>query len=314
MTPPIRLQPLVRARIARLGRRGEQWTRELPDTLRELAELWSLELGRSLPGGSSSYVVGARTADGRDAVLKIALPDPARPTSALEDQADVLRRAGGRGYVNLFAFDPGRDAVLLERLGPSLERSGRSITDQLVVIADTLAIAWRPAAESAAAPIDKASQLSDYVADAWERLERPCSAAVLRQALTYAERRAYEVGEPVVVHGDPHPGNLLAVPRPRTGADTQFCFVDPDGFVADRAYDLGVVLRDWSSAILTSTDPMVTARDLCRTLAQRSGVDEVRIWEWGFLERVSTGLYVLDAVGSPAVARPFLASAEFLAE
>ena len=47
------------------------------------------------------------------------------------------------------------------------------------------------------------------------------------------------------MHGDPHPGNLLAV-RPRQGAPKGWCFVDPDGFVADRAYDLGVALRDWS--------------------------------------------------------------------
>jgi hypothetical protein len=28
------------------------------------------------------------------------------------------------------------------------------------------------------------------------------------------------------------------------------CFVDPDGFVADRAYDLGVALRDWTGLLL----------------------------------------------------------------
>ena len=49
-------------------------------------------------------------------------------------------------------------------------------------------------------------------------------------------------------------------------------------------------------------------------LAERSGVAAGRIWEWGFLERVSTGLYVLDVVRGPAsVARPFLDSAERLA-
>ena len=66
----------------------------------------------------------------------------------------------------------------------------------------------------------------------------------------------------VVVHGDPHPGNLLAVRAPRPGADTGYVFVDPDGFVADRAYDLGVALRDWSSTLL-GPDARTVAEGYC---------------------------------------------------
>ena len=46
-------------------------------------------------------------------------------------------------------------------------------------------------------------------------------------------------------------------------------------------------------------------------LAERTGIDATRIWRWAFLERVSTGLYVLG-FGSEAIGRPFLASAELL--
>ena len=105
------------------------------------------------------------------------------------------------------------------------------------------------------------------------------------------------------MHGDPHPGNLLAVRSPRPGADSGYVFVDPDGFVADRAYDLGVALREWSAELL-GPDARRMAEDLCATLAERSGVDATRIWEWGFLERVSTGLYLLDVVRSPAIGIP----------
>ena len=44
-------------------------------------------------------------------------------------------------------------------------------------------------------------------------------------------------------------------------------------------------------------------------LAATSGMDPAAIWEWGFLERVSTGLYVLS-FGADQLARPFLATAE----
>ena len=90
--------------------------------------------------------------------------------------------------------------------------------------------------------------------------------------------------------------------------------LDPDGFVADRAYDLGAALRDWSSTLL-GPDGRTVVEGYCAILAERSNVDAQRIWEWGFLERVSTGLYLLDVVGAPdRVARPYLDSAERLVD
>lgn len=304
-----RLQPLTRHRLAALGAEGAAWTAALPGLLADLEREWSLTVERGLPGGSASFVARVRTADGRSAVVKVAVTAEGWP-----EQVATLARAGGRGYVRLLRSDPGRRAVLLEDLGPALSRRGRTVPDQLRVLADTLAVAWQVPEEQSSCR-DKATGLARLVRQAWDRLDRPCPVRVVDQALAYAERRAAEADRDlVVVHGDPHPDNLLAVPTPRPGAETGFVFVDPDGFVADRAYDLGVALRDWSSRLL-GPDARAVAEGYCAVLAERSGVDAQRIWEWGFLERVSTGLYVLDVVGAPdRVARPFLASAERLAD
>lgn len=301
-----RLQPLTRHRLAALGAEGAAWTAALPGLLADLEQEWSLTIERGLPGGSASYVARVRTADGGRAVVKVAVTAEGWP-----EQVETLTRAGGRGYVRLLRSDPGRRAVLMEDLGPALSRRGRSVPDQLRVLADTLALAWQvPGCSSGR---DQAADLARLLRQAWERLDRPCPVRVVDQALAYAEQRSAEAApDLVVVHGDPHPDNLLAVPTARAGSETGFVFVDPDGFVADRAYDLGVALRDWSSRLL-GPDARAVAESYCALLAERSGVDAQRIWEWGFLERVSTGLYLLDVVGAPDhVARPFLASAERL--
>ncbi len=302
----VRLQPLTRARMASLGERGEAWAASLPGRLAELAQDWGLELGRSLPGGSNSYVVRARTADGEDAVLKVVLDG-----DELEGQIRVLEAAGGRGYARLLSADLGRQAILLEALGAPLQSSGRSAPDQLAVLADTLALAWQPAStDHVPASHDKAIGLAGLISEHWDRLGQPCPVAVRDQALRYAELLADAPPESlVVVHGDAHPGNALAVPHPRAGAETGYCFVDPDGFVADRAYDLGVTMRDFSSGVLHCGRPLVES--YAGLLAERTGVDATRIWRWAFLERVSTGLYVLG-FGSEAVGRPFLTSAALL--
>ena len=308
MTGTVRLQPLTRARVTSLGDRGADWAERLPGVLAGLAHDWGLDLGRALPGGSNSYVVRAVTAAGSPAVVKVVLDD-----DGLADQARVLADADGRGYARLLHADLDRGALLLEALGEPLQTSGRSSEDQLGVLADTLAVAWQPSPlDRVQTEADKAVGLAGLITDHWERLGRPCPVEVRDQALRYADTLADAPAESlVVVHGDAHPGNALAVPRHRPGAETGYCFVDPDGFVADRAYDLGVAMRDFSATVLREGRPILES--YARLLAGHTGVDAARIWQWAFLERVSTGLYVLG-FGAEPVARPYLDSAEVLLE
>lgn len=319
----IRLQPLTRARVGSLGAAGRAWQAGLPELLDELERSWSVRIGRSLPGGSASYVAHAETADGAPRVVKVAVPDP-----ELADESRVLRAARGRGYVVLHDHDPVRRALLLEALGPSLEAAPLPPEDKLIAIADTLRAAWTldpgaanpvsrpegagPTSSAGSSGEDKAALLHRSVRALDERLGRPVARPVIATALAYAERRAaaFDPAACVVVHGDPHPANTLRAPRARAGAESGWCLVDPDGFRADPAYDLGVVVRDWVGQ-LSGPDPRTVLEGYCALLAGRTGVDEQRIWEWGFLERVSTGLYVMS-FGADAVGLRFLTSAERL--
>lgn len=289
---------------------GADWHRALPATLAELEELWSVRIGRPLPGGSASYVAEATTRDGGPRVVKVALPDPA-PT----DESRTLVAAAGRGYALLHARDPARAALLLEALGPSLEQTPMPPEHKLDILADSLREAWRVPLQSAPAVGpggDKASTLRALVLDLDTRLGGPCDRWVLAQALEYADRRAadFDPAACVVVHGDPHPANLLRVTEGRPGAGSGYVFVDPDGFRCDPAYDAGVALRDWTGS-LTGGDARTVLEGYCDRLAERTGLDRQRVWEWGFLERVSTGLHVLG-FGAHRVGRSFLETAERL--
>jgi streptomycin 6-kinase len=305
--PAPRLQPLTQARVAALGERGASWLAALPLVIADLEHDWSISVEAELPGGSGSYVVRVRCADGAAAVLKVTLT-----TEGLADQLAALRRADGRGYARLLREDLGRRAILLEALGPSLDESGLPPERQLVILADTLTLAWQdPAGRTPASGEDKASGLYALISELWPALDRPCPAAVVEHALRLTDRlQQVPDRELVVVHGDPHPGNLLRVLEDRPGGETGYCFVDPDGFVADRAYDLGVAIRDWT-AWLHGPDPRGILGQYCQLLAERTGVEAERIWQWGFVERVSTGLYPLS-FGAERIALPYLRSAERL--
>jgi streptomycin 6-kinase len=216
----------------------------------------------------------------------------------------------------MLADDEAGSAVLLEALGASLDRSGLPAEQQIDVMSRLLAQAWtvpRGASGRSAEPTDKASGLAELVRRHSGGLDLPCPPQVVARALLYAERRAaaFRPDACVLLHGDAAPANALAARSPRLGAETGYLLVDPDGFVGDRAYDLGVALRDWHPQLLAADDPGRLARRYAELLAAGSGLDPQDVWEWGYLERVSTGFYVL-AFGAVELARPFFRTAELL--
>lgn len=291
---------MVRQKAAHLGEPGARWLATLPDRLAEVATAWNLTLGRPFTGGTASYTTRARTADGEDVVLKLVMPglDTA-------SQVRTIAAADGNGYVRLLAHDG--DALLLEALGRELDLPP---AQSIAVLARLLRRAWLPPAEPAAT---KAEGLGAFVEELWHKHDSPTSREAFGKAMRCAERRAdSDPATHVVVHGDPHPANTLQVLTPRAGTETGYVFVDPEGFVTDPAYDLGVVLRDWCEELLAAPDPPALARRYCALLAEHSGLSEAAIWEWGFLERMSTGLYLLDLAG-PAAGAPFLRTADLLA-
>lgn len=303
-TSPITVHPTVRAYLESLGAPGRAWLDALPAAVEEQRRAWSLLLDETLPGGSRSYLRRATTADGERAVLKLAYPEP-----ILETQIATLAAARGRGYVRLLAHDTRRGALLLESLGPPIGETD-DVTAVLTLTADTLMQAWQVPSEGLSPRRDgaehKAAGLLALVSDLSGYAAAPFRPAV-EQALGYARERlgARDLARQVVVHGDPHAENLLRVERARPGAETGCVLVDPEGFPCEPEYDLGVALRGWNTRLLASTNPQGELRAWCEQVAYRTGTEAEAVWQWAYLERVSTGLY-LHHHGLPHLGAPFL--------
>jgi streptomycin 6-kinase len=82
----------------------------------------------------------------------------------------------------------------------------------------------------------------------------------------------------VLVHGDVHDLNVLQA------ADGTFKLIDPGGLRAERAYDLGTIIR-------CNPDAGDDLYARAKRLATHAGVDATAIWEWGTIHRVISGLY-----------------------
>ena len=302
---PLQVPDTVRRKALTLGAPGTAWLAGIGGLARDLAAEWELRLGSVLQGGTEALVVEVRTADGQDAVLKVALPGLDRAAGELR----TLLAAEGRGYARVLRHDAGRGAMLLERLGPQLAELGLPVSAQIAAICATLREAWKlpPTGVSFQSGVEKARNLAAFIEKTWRELDGPCSTRAVDVALRFAALRAaaFDPASAVLAHGDAHAWNTLVVPdlTPRC-----FKLVDPDGLFIERAYDLGISMREWGAELLAG-DPIALGRERCLLLARLTGVDPEPIWQWGFVERVSTGL-LLFQLGLEPLAREFLVVAD----
>lgn len=278
-------EPLrLRARAA--GAVGEAWLEGLPVLVEQLAAKWVLVPGAVLHGGTEALVIEAAMADGRAAVLKICPPFG----GTISGELRTLAAAEGRGYAQLYRADEEHGAMLVERLGGQLAESGLPLAEQLKVICQVLRQAWEvPPVAELMNGAEKAASLAAFVEETWAELGRPCPRAVIDTALFHAEARAraFEPAGAVMAHGDAHAWNAL-----ETLDGGGYKFVDPDGLFIEPAYDLGISMREWTDELLAG-DPLSLGRERCQFLSRLTGVAPAPIWQWGFIERVSTGLLCL---------------------
>lgn len=280
---------------------ASRWLDELPDLVSGLESDWSIVVGDPYDFSTEAFVARATLDDGSAAVLKLLIP---RAGDAARNEATVLRLTRGEGCVTLLRDDEARCALLLERLGPSLHDLDLPVQERHEILCATAIKVWRPAPGCRLpSGADKGRWLADFIVRTWEELDRPCSERAVEYALACAEARiaAHDEERAVLVHGDVHKWNALR-------SDEGFKLIDPDGVLAEAEYDMGILMREDPLELLGG-DP----HDRARWLAARTGLSATGIWEWGAVERVSTGLLGTQVDLQP-VARQMLAVADRVAE
>ncbi len=295
--PPLPEVPeLVRNKALSVG--AETWLAGLPALLADLEDEWGIDVGPPFSDGTEAYVAAATLADGTPAVLKLCIP---RDLDAARREITVLRLADGAGCAALLRHDLRREAMLLERLGPSMADLGLPLAARIPRLVAAARGIWRPVpGVDLPTGADKAAWLERFVTTSWEELDHPCSAAAVDHALAAAASRAaaHDDERAVLVHGDVHQWNALR-------AGDGFKLVDPDGLRAEPEYDLGVILRE-------DPDGPDVLWGRCADLAARTGLDATAIWEWGVVERVATGL-VCQRIGLQPIGRRMLHAADQIA-
>ncbi|MCB1693642.1 MAG: phosphotransferase [Pseudomonadales bacterium] len=300
---PEDLPRAVRLRAASIGSEAEHWIEDLPAIVAELSGRWAFEPGQVMGGGSESLILLVTLHDGTLATLKVGMPG----VCDCANEARVLRLAAGTRYVDLYRHDPDTNALLVERLGGCLGDEGKTAREEMQIVCDTMAQCWIPVetAQDLMTGGEKAAWLADFIGERGRLHPGACESSTIERALSFCEERAaaFDPAASVLVHGDGHAHNTLS-----TLDGTGYRLIDPDGLFAEPACDLATIMRGWNEELLGG-DSVALGIARCHDLASRTGASPRAIWQWGFMERVSTGL-VLHQIGMTDEARDTLAIAD----
>jgi streptomycin 6-kinase len=205
----------------------------------------------------------------------------------------VLRTWDGRGAVRLLEADEDAGVLVLERAEPGA--SLWELTDEraTVVAADVMRRLWRAA--------DPAVELPTVVewgrGFARHRAAHGGGSGPLPAALfAAAERRFAQLcataGEPVLLHGDLHQGNVLSAAR-----EPGWLAIDPKGVVGEPAYEPGAFLRNPIDGPAPFADPAATVRRRLDLLAGALRLDRVRLRDWAFAQAMLSAVWSLEDHG-----------------
>lgn len=301
-----KIPPLVEARAKSLGLVGEKWLDGLDDMIQAIQRQWDITVGEALYGGTHSYTAYAEGANWGHCVLKIDIPENVDSNDFVRE-ITTLQIANGQGYSRVFTYDISKRAYVLERLGRPLKEFPYSIEEKIKIICETLKKTWHVPVIGTALPNgdDTIAWFRQFINNAWKTLNPLCLEMVRNQAMDFLQDREehQNLDTYALIHGDAHETNILEdISLPNT-----FKLIDPDGMIYERAYDLGVLMREWVHEY--EVDPVENGLKRCEYLHRLTGVDKAAIWQWGFLQMVSTGLVELQ-IGQIAMGRKMLDIAE----
>ena len=241
----------------------------------ECAERWRLKLGEPFAAPYVSLPVAAKLPDGTDVVLKVQFPD-----RESEYEADALALWDGEGAIRLLAHDPERHALLLERCLPGTPLSALAEDTVLDVFVELLPRLLKPAGSPFRPLADEAAWWSASLDAKWEEAGRPFERRLLDGALEALRTLPPSQGEPVLVHQDLHPGNVLRAQR------EPWLAIDPKPLAGEREFAVAPIVRAFELApernrVVHRLDRLTAELGLDRERARLWTLGQTVAWSFG---------------------------------
>jgi streptomycin 6-kinase len=260
--------------------KGQEWLENLPKLITDCEKRWNLKVQDEPFELSYNFVAPAVTADGREVVLKLAVP-----SQDFLYELEALKRFR-RKMVQLLDYDDEKGIILLERLKPGQMLS--TIVDDEVatrIAVSVLKDLWIPADKDCSLPTTKNREASlTALRNEHPNGLGPISTQLLEEAAYFFKKLNETSTQSYLLHGDLHHYNILS-------KHNSWIVIDPQGLIGDREYDLIQYLLNR----LPEEDCKEVIQKRIDIFAEELGLDKERILMWGIAHSVlSTAWSVED--------------------
>ncbi len=288
------------------GEVSVKWLNDLENLIAYFEEKWQIKVSSALHGGSRSFVGKAVGADGKEYILKLEIPESIG-NAEFSRGIDSLKFANGNGYARLYKYDLEKKALLMEALGKTLGSFDYSVNEKIKIICNALTKSWNIDVKNSTLPTgeDCTVWYKEFILESAKSQNPTCDKEIVYTAVSFVDEieRNFDPNNCVLIHGDAHAGNILQ----SLDDENEFKFIDPDGAFYDKSADLGVIMREWQEEY--EENPLEKGVQRCEYLSELTGVSKKDIWQWGFIQTVSTA-FVLHQIGNKALCEKMLKTAK----
>jgi len=297
--------PFARRMLEIHGEEGAAWLAALPAMLDEYARRWELELEPAPWPFTYSVVLPARRADGTNAILKLAPPEP-----EWRSGAEALRWFDGHGCARLLEAEVEAGALLLERLSPGTTLTQLDDDERATSIAGrVMRELWRPLPPQH--PFITVEYWASGLAKLRERFgggSGPVPEPLLALAEDYFAELLATAPPAVLLHGDLHHDNVLAAER------AAWLAIDPKGIAGEPAFEPAQLFTNPGPWLRLQPDLRPIMRRRLDILADETGLERERIRGYGIGKAVLSAWWDIEEGAGSDWFEQSLAVAQALSE
>lgn len=262
--------------------KGERWIDDFDKLVEYCKQRWSLTF-HSPFSLSYNYVAPATSNDGRELVVKLAVPSE-------EFLAEVEALSLLHGVVKMIDVDTDKGIIILERCQPGTTLASLDNDEAATTIAaKVLNELWAPVPKKTSLPstIERQRSLETIHAKTKEGLDL-ITKETIQLALTIFKRLNRTTSERYLLHGDFHHYNVLETDN------SNWLAIDPKGLIGDREYDC---IQFLLNKFPTNNNMEERTSRRIEILVNECHLNEERILLWGYAHTVLATCWTVEEQG-----------------
>lgn len=257
------------------GNLGEEWLNDLPQIIEKLSFEWNFQAEKPFENLSYNYVAPCKFLDGKESILKIALP---LNNPEIYNEAKYLQIQNGRGAVKILNFNKMRRAILLEKLNPGkhLKEIFQGNEKRAVEIAADLTnkLKRKPPVNS------DFLLLENWFENFFKRARYTEFPQEYRKNVQEIFYQLNNSSQKFLLHGDLHHENILFA------GNELFLVIDPKGIIGEVGFETAAFLNNHANWLAEKPNLQEILTEAVAVFSGKLKIAPKELYQWAYTQMI----------------------------